>query len=242
MPALLAAATIATQICYPLASGTARDVLIVVVVCLFAAASLTTAWVGRGVRAGAALVGAGLVGLAAEIVGVNTGFPFGSYAYTGHLGPRLLGAPVLIGLAWLMFAWPAAVVAARLAGPVPLRVAATAWALASWDLFLDPQLVAAGGWRWEHPRPHLPGVPTVPLSNLGGWLLVSLVVAALLQPVVRAPAPGDAVAITLFVWTWLSSVLALAAFLALPAAAAWGGAAMAAVAVPLLARLRIRSR
>ena len=33
-------------------------------------------------------------GLLAEAVGVHTGFPFGAYAYSGTLGPELLGVPV----------------------------------------------------------------------------------------------------------------------------------------------------
>ena len=49
------------------------------------------------------------------------------------------------------------------------RVAVAAAALASWDLFLDPQMVDAGHWRWSDPSPALPGVPTVPLTNYAGW-------------------------------------------------------------------------
>jgi putative membrane protein len=235
-PAAFAVVTVLAQICYPLVHGSARDVLIVVIVCAFALASLTAAQASRGVRAAAALMAAGVLGLSVEIAGVRTGYPFGDYAYTGALGPRLWDVPLLIGLAWLMFAWPAAVVAARLASAYWRRVLVGAWALASWDLFLDPQLVAAGGWHWRRPSPHLPGVPAVPLSDYGGWLLVALGVSALLQLVVRRPSPQDAVPVALFVWTWLSSMLALAAFLSLPWAAQWGGIAMGSVAVPLLVR------
>lgn len=236
LPATFGAVTVLAQICYPLLHGAARDVLVMVIVCTFALASLSAALLSRGSPAAAALLGAGVIGLAVEIVGVRTGYPFGGYAYTGALGVRLLGVPLLIGLAWVMFAWPAAVVAARLVGSYPLRVLVGAWALASWDLFLDPQLVAAGGWHWRRPSPHLPGVPAVPLSDYGGWLLVALGVSALLQLVVRRPSPQDAVPVALFVWTWLSSMLALAAFLSLPWAALWGGIAMGSVAVPLLVR------
>ena len=37
-----------------------------------------------------------------------------------------------------------------------------------WDLFLDPQMVAAGHWTWLDPDPALPGVPGVPLTNYAG--------------------------------------------------------------------------
>ena len=44
--------------------------------------------------------------------------------------------------------------------------------LAAWDVFLDPQMVDDGHWRWADPTPGLPGVDGVPLTNFAGWLLV----------------------------------------------------------------------
>ena len=44
----------------------------------------------------------------------------------------------------------------------------------------------------------------------------------------------------LYLWTYASSVLALAAFFGLPAAALWGGLGMGAVALPLAWSLRRR--
>ena len=32
----------------------------------------------------------------------------------------------------------------------------------------------AGYWTWAHPHPGLPGIGTVPLTNLAGWLLAGL--------------------------------------------------------------------
>jgi hypothetical protein len=69
---------------------------------------------------------------------VATGFPFGSYAYSPALGPRLLGVPVVIPLAWTWMAWPAWLVAGRLVTGV-FRVPLAGLTLAAWDLFLDPQ-------------------------------------------------------------------------------------------------------
>jgi putative membrane protein len=53
-------------------------------------------------------------GFAVEALGVATGFPFGDYAYSGALGPRLLGVPLVIPLAWTWMAYPAWRAAARL--------------------------------------------------------------------------------------------------------------------------------
>ena len=60
------------------------------------------------------------------------------------------------------------------------RVAVAAMVFAAWDVVLDPQLVQAGYWTWAHPQPGLPGIDTVPLTNLAGWLLAGLVLVLLL--------------------------------------------------------------
>ncbi len=238
----LAAATVALQIGYPLVDGATRDVVTVATVLTFAAASVTHALVTRGPRIAAALlVIAGGLGLAAEWSGLRTGVPFGHYAYAATLGPRIAGVPAVVGLAWVMMAWPSALAARRLAASSAGRVAVGAWALASWDLFLDPQMVAAGHWSWTAPNPHLPGVATVPLTNLAGWLLVSLVISLLLQRVLGDHPPGDdLVMLALYLWTYASCVLALVAFLGLGAAALWGAAGMGVVAIPLASKLARR--
>src|SRR5581483_3953042 len=52
-----------------------------------------------------------MIGLSVEIMGVQTGFPFGSYFYTVKLGPRLFGVPVIIGLNWLLLSYCCSVAA-----------------------------------------------------------------------------------------------------------------------------------
>ena len=98
----------------------------------------------------------------AEAVGVATGFPFGHYDYSHRLGPLLAGVPLLVPLAWLMMAYPCLLMARLLVGRFTgidgaARVFATGLvaggALAAWDVFLDPQMVAAGNWTWRHPAP-----------------------------------------------------------------------------------------
>ena len=248
VPAGLAVAVVLAQVAYPLTPrGGPRDALTVATVLLFAAASLTHAYSTRGPRAALGLlVVAGGGGLLAESVGVATGVPFGTYDYAGTLGPKLLSVPLVIPLAWVMMAWPALLVAARLCRPTEgrwtssraARVAVAAVALASWDLFLDPQMVDAGHWRWASPSPGLPGVGTVPLTNYAGWAAVALLLMLVLDRVVPLrPSTSDTVPYALYLWTYFSSVLALAAFFGLPAAALWGALGMGTVALPLLRSL-----
>jgi uncharacterized membrane protein len=232
LPGALAAATILLQVAYPLVHGRPRDVLTIVTVLVFAAASVVHAAVTRGVRWAASLlaVTAG-TGLVAEAVGTATGVPFGHYAYADSLGPRVFSVPLVIPLAWTMMAYPALLVGRRLARTPAGAAVVGGWALASWDLFLDPQMVDAGHWRWAGVRHAVPGSPGVPLSNTLGWLLVAVLMVGVLQLLPRRAADDRQPAV-LFLWTYASSVLASLAFFGRPLTALVGGVGMGLVAVP----------
>lgn len=234
----LLAALILVQICYPLASGGTRAALTVSTVLIGYALSVTHAFGTRGPRAGLALIAtATLGGFLVEAIGVATGFPFGSYDYSGELGPKLLDVPLVIPLAWTWMAWPAWLAAIRLARGTAARIVIAAFGLAAWDVFLDPQMVAEGYWRWQDTTPALPGIPGVPLGNYLGWLGFGLVLmstfSALGSKKIRTPGHADAPVIALWFWTYASSVLAHAVFLGLPASAAWGAVLMGAAVLPL---------
>jgi uncharacterized membrane protein len=237
----LTAAVIALEIPYPLVHGGARDALTIATVLVFATASVAHATLSRSPRYALTLLGVvGVGGFAAEAIGVHTGVPFGHYRYTGGLGPTVLDVPVVVALAWVMMAHPASTVAGRLTHGWR-RIILAAFALASWDVFLDPQMVDAHHWRWADPSPHLPGVASVPLTNFAGWLFVSLLLMTLVHRVARHDRPrDDRPATVLWIWTWLSSTLANLAFFQRPAVAAWGFLAMGVVGAPLLMRSRPR--
>ncbi|MEV0154650.1 carotenoid biosynthesis protein [Micromonospora sp. NPDC050686] len=247
LPWVLLAVLVLAQICYPLAGGVTRNRLTVATVLLGWLLSVAHAAVSRGPRAAAALVAVATGGgFAIEALGVATGFPFGSYDYSGQLGPKLAGVPLIIPLAWTWMAWPAWLAAVRLVRPVGWRgaagrVALGAVGLAAWDLFLDPQMVAEGHWRWLDATPALPGLPGIPVSNHLGWLLFAVLLMAALRPLAGPAAgrtgPADLPMYALYLWTYASSVLAHAVFLDLPASALWGAAGMAVVAVPLAVAL-----
>lgn len=243
-PVVLACAAVALQVAYPLVDGAWRDRLTVLTVVVFAAASLSHALVHRG-PAVAAWVATVLVGggLAVEVLGVATGVPFGNYAYSRRLGPMVAEVPVVIPLAWAMLGYPALVVARRTTRRPLAGIAVGAVALASWDLFLDPQMVAEGYWTWAGEGPHLIG--TIPVTNYLGWLAVAAVMMAALWPVTTragwARARTDRVPVALYVWTWAGSTLAHAAFFGLGRSAVYGGVAMGAVVLALAVRARSRT-
>jgi putative membrane protein len=234
---------VGAQIVYSLTEPQARLTTTVLAVVAFAAASVCDAAARLGPATAARLVlVAGGGGLVAEAVGVRTGVPFGEYRYTGTLGEQVLGVPLVVPLAWIMMCWPALLVGRALAGrvragrPAWLVVAAGAWALASWDVFLDPQMVDAGHWAWADPTPALPGVTGVPVTNYAGWLLVAALMVAVLHrwtprgarelDLRAGPAP------LLYLWTYGSSVWAHAAFFGRPWVSLAGGLLMGVAAVP----------
>lgn len=229
------------QVSYPLVPGPARGGLTILTVGGFAAASLLQVGSERGHRAAATLLAiAGGTGFAVELLGVHTGFPFGSYSYTHRLGPELASVPLIIPLAWTMMSWPALVATRRLVhGPVRTALVG-GLALASWDLFLDPQMVAAGNWVWQTKGPAVQGIP---LTNDLGWLATAvLLTAALDRALPRQPSVSDAVPICLYLWTWIGSVIGNVFFFGRPLVALIGGVTMGVIAVPLAGTLRSRQQ
>ena len=242
---LAAGVGIAGQIAYPLCDASGRNVLTNATVVAFfvAMVAATTTQVGPRRGVGAALLGC-ILAWSVELIGLHTGFPFGRYRYTGVLRPELAGVPVIVPLAWTAMALAALTVGRRL-GTGRLRTALLGGvALATWDVFLDPQMVAAGYWRWQSPQWTIPGVPGIPLSNFAGWLVAAVLLIALLDRVLRQDPPeiakprpfggstGVRVAATVYLWTYGSEVLAGIAFFHRPAVAVVGGVLMGTVALP----------
>ena len=208
VPWLLALITIAAQIAWPLTSGSTRDSLTVVTVVLFFLTSAVTPSIARGCRGRSA--GSSSAPGPASSPRSSAPAPTCRSATTPTptaLGPMVAGVPVIIPLAWAMMSYPALLAARRLVrGPLATAVVA-AVALASWDLFLDPQMVAEGHWAWSFENaPVLLGIDGIPLQNFVGWLLVSLVLMLLLDRLPRRRndgAEGDGVPALMYLWTYV---------------------------------------
>ncbi len=134
--------------------------------------TLTAVGVGLPIALGAALV-VGFGGWLLEFVGSRSGVLFGRYEYTERLQPQVARVPFVIPLAWIMMMPPAWAVASYLVpdgGPIVFAAVAGA-AFVAWDLFLDPQMVQWGFWRW-HDGGHYLGIP---LRNFVGWFVGAFV-------------------------------------------------------------------
>lgn len=162
--------TILMQIAYPLVDGEALRLLTITTVYFGAFAMVLHGHLSYGIKYSSRyLPFTFLAALAIETLGVHSGWPFGIYEYHSSLGLQIFGVPLVVPFAWVMMVHPALVAARRVT---------KAWVflyggalLAAWDVFLDPQMVDAGRWKWEVTGSHLPFAPTIPLSNSFGWLL-----------------------------------------------------------------------
>ena len=150
-----------------------------------------------------------VVGLAylAELLGVSFGIPFGKYHYTALLQPQIAGVPALIPLAWWMLlppAWAVSGLITRRSGRSIPFLLVSALAFTAWDLFIDPQMVAWGFWRWEVPGQYF----GVPWNNYLGWFLVSALITFIANP---ANLPSGALSLV-YVLTWILQTTAQGVF------------------------------
>lgn len=116
----------------------------------------------------------------AEHVGTGYGLPFGEYAYTGLLGPRIgERVPALIPLSWFLMASVSWVIAhAAFPARRITRWTFGALGLVVWDLALDPAMSALTPyWTWADDGPYY----GMPWSNLLGWFVTGLLLMAVLD-------------------------------------------------------------
>jgi putative membrane protein len=181
--------------------------------------------VGR--RAAIGLVGLSVFAYAVETIGVATGVPYGTFAYTADLGPMLGGVvPLALPLLYLPLVIDAyllgVVLLGRRARRRTVRIATGVGALLLIDLVLDPGAVAVGFWTYAAGGPYY----GVPVSNFLGWLLtgtiavsvvdLSLDDAAVGERITRAPYLLDDLVSFLVLWgginllvgNWLSVLIA----------------------------------
>ena len=234
---LLFVIAIGLQISYPLISGTALRYITIFTVISGALLMLAHSLLSYGFRYFATFACVSFIfALLIEILGSKTGWPFGTYAYDDSLGFKIAGVPVIVPFAWIMMAHPV-LIAARKTIP--------SWAflyggagLMVWDLFLDPQMVAAGRWSWDVVGPHVPFQPEIPLSNTAGWLFAGMGLMALLNLILpkerRKSGINSTVPDLFLAWTLFSGVIGNLFFFDRAGVALIGGIAFVIWAAPYL--------
>ena len=127
------------------------------------------------------------IGFLAEVLGTNSGIPFGKYYYTDFLGEKFLGVPVVVPLVWFVIAYLSYSIVAgnsrRFSGgsgkaSLIAKIALlSAFGAVSWDFMIDPMFSSYGYWVWTGQFLPLPELDGIPLTNFLGWfVLVSLMI------------------------------------------------------------------
>lgn len=133
-----------------------------------------------GTRWLSSLAAVAILSFTAEHLGTGYGLPFGEYAYTGLLGPRIgERVPALIPASWFLMASVSWVIAhAAFPARRGARWTFGALGLVVWDLALDPAMSALTPyWIWGDTGPYY----GMPWSNLVGWFVTGLVLMAALD-------------------------------------------------------------
>lgn len=131
-----------------------------------------------------------ILGLLAEIIGVNYGVIFGGkYVYT-LLGPTIFGIPFVILVYWAAFAYTGYIFTTSLVywkgkekpnykakdwRRLPLLILYDGLLITTIDLVMDPLQVRLGSWVWTGKADFF-GVPS---GNFIGWLFISMVICGL---------------------------------------------------------------
>ena len=108
-----------------------------------------------------------LVGMTAEIIGVQTGLIFGDYYYGSALGPKVWGVPLIIGLNWFLLVY---LTGEWLYGKIQnhwIAAALGALMMVGIDFVMEPVAIALDFWTWTS--------VAIPFENYLGWFLIAFV-------------------------------------------------------------------
>lgn len=124
-----------------------------------------------------------LIGFLAELIGVQTGFPFGEYAYGESLGPKWLGVPLVIGVNWFIVAVGSQALLKLWTTHVWIRMIGAALVMVGFDLLVEPVAIQIDFWYWRGGE--------IPLQNYAGWFLVGLIIQAVFSVVLSKAKAND---------------------------------------------------
>ena len=118
-----------------------------------------------------------VLGYIIEVVGTNTGWPFGAYTYGTALGPRVFSTPLMIGVLWwvLIRAWFD--LSDRWTQNAWAKSLITGTAMVLMDVLIEPVAIELGFWSWAKVE--------VPVANYISWFVLATLFA-------RATAGGNA--------------------------------------------------
>tara|TARA_B000000475_G_scaffold257881_1_gene239481 strand:+ start:407 stop:1057 length:651 start_codon:yes stop_codon:yes gene_type:complete len=108
-----------------------------------------------------------LIGMLAEILGVNYGIIFGEYVYLDNLGYKFLGVPFIIGIQWILLTFITGSFSSYFFSNNKFKAILFGTVLmVLLDVLIEPVAPEMGFWIFEN--------LTAPLKNYFGWFLIGL--------------------------------------------------------------------
>jgi putative membrane protein len=114
-----------------------------------------------------------IVGIAFEIIGVNTGIIFGNYTYGSVLGLKIFKTPLIIGLNWLMLSY----ISTSVVEPFKIndfsKILLATIIMVFYDLIIENVAPSIGLWYWSN--------DIIQLKNFIAWFIISLFFNSLIK-------------------------------------------------------------
>jgi len=146
-----------------------------------------------------------LAGMGAEIIGVNSGYPFGVYYYTSVFGMHVYGVPVIIGINWILLSYVTGVWANSCLKDEWQKILFASLLMVVTDLLLEGFATRHHLWIWQNNIP--------PVQNYISWFIISvgiqLVFRKLIPGSTNPVASGYLIILFLFLFTDLLLAAAL---------------------------------
>ena len=107
-----------------------------------------------------------LAGYLIEVIGVNTGYIFGSYQYGQTLGIKLAAVPLMIGVNWVIMIYSTGVTISylKIRNHV-VRALIGAFFLVFMDILIEPVAIRFDYWSWADLN--------IPFQNYVAWFIFS---------------------------------------------------------------------
>ncbi len=117
------------------------------------------------------MIAIAFLGFFIEVIGVKTGFIFGSYNYGAAMGPKILAVPLLIGLNWSILVYCTSQFC-KFKSDL-LNAIFGAFLMTFLDYFIEQSASKFDFWYWEN--------DVIPLKNYLAWFIISFILNLIFQ-------------------------------------------------------------
>lgn len=114
-----------------------------------------------------------LAGFFVEVLGVNTGFPFGEYEYGSVLGPKVFETPLMIGVNWLILLYASNAISKHFGLTVITKALGAAALMVVLDYAIEPVAIQYEFWTWAQAEP--------PFENYMAWFGIAFLLSLVWQ-------------------------------------------------------------